>query len=765
MTSAFDKPALCQYLTRLDPAYGDPERVTVQPFEGGASNLTALVQCPGARDLVVRRAPPGRKAATAHDMVREARILTRIRPHFPLAPEVYAVCEEPDVLGTPFFVMERLVGAVPGRKLPGRVDPAQARALCDALVGLHVKLHAIDLDATDLRSLGNPDGYVARQVKGWTERYRAARTDDVPDCAAITAWLDDNRPEESGASLIHNDFKFDNLVLCPDDLTRIIGVLDWEMATIGDPLMDLGASLAYWVDRDDPPELHAVRTLPTTVPGMMTRQEIIDRYLELSGRRGGDFTFYYVYGLFRLAVIAQQIYLRYTLGQSKNPIHGQFGLAVNVLARHAERVIEQAAAGPRAAPPEPATAEARSGICFDPGTRVLEMRELARRFLDKEVIPLELPLLQRGLEPILPTLAQLRARARETGLFAPHMPAELGGAGLTLLEQAQLSEILGRSLLGHYVFNFNAPDVGNMELLSAYGTPAQKQRWLVPLVRGDIRSTFLMTEPEHAGSNPVWMSTTARRDGDQWVLRGHKWFATAADGAEIAIVMAISDPDAPSPYQRATMFLVPTDSEGFALVRNIPVMGHAGGGAFSHGECMLHGVRVPADAVLGPVGGGFLLAQTRLGPGRIHHATRWVGVCERALDLMCRRAAERELSPGHPLAGEQTVQTWIADSRAEIEAARLMVLHAAWKIEKHGEYREDVSLIKYFVAGVLQRVLDRAIQVHGALGMTDDTPLAFWYRHERAARIYDGPDEVHRRVVARSILKGYGVTLGRAGKK
>jgi len=211
------------------------------------------------------------------------------------------------------------------------------------------------------------------------------------------------------------------------------------------------------------------------------------------------------------------------------------------------------------------------------------------------------------------------------------------------------------------------------------------------------------------------------------------------------------------------MFLVPTDSEGFDLIRNIPVMGHAGGGWMSHGEVMLHGVRVPADALLGPVGGGFLLAQSRLGPGRIHHASRWVGVCQRALDMMCQYATERELAPGRPLGTRQTVQEWIAESRAEIEAARLLVLQTAWRIEQHGEVREDVSLIKFFVAGILQRVLDRAIQVHGGLGMTDDTPLAFWYAHERAARIYDGPDEVHKRVVARSLLAKHGLKLRGSG--
>jgi acyl-CoA dehydrogenase len=397
---------------------------------------------------------------------------------------------------------------------------------------------------------------------------------------------------------------------------------------------------------------------------------------------------------------------------------------------------------------------------FSPTKRAAEFCQQAQSFVTGELVNLEKDLLRDGFEAIQSELKRVREKAKKTELFTPHLPVDEGGSGLTLLEQAQVSEVLGQNLLGHLAFNFAAPDVGNMELLHAFGTDGQKEKYLAPLARGAIRSTFLMTEPEHAGSNPVWMSTTAKLDGNHWILNGHKWFATAADGADFVVVMAVTDPEADR-YSRASMFVFPTETVGLELVRNISVMGHAGSGWLSHGELRLIDVRVPSEALLGPRQGGFKLAQTRLGPGRIHHATRWVGVCKRALNMMCQHAAQRELAPGKPLAQQQTVQEWIAESRAEIEAARLMVLQAAWKIEQHGEYREDVSLIKFFVAGMLQRVLDRAIQVHGALGMTDDTPLAFWYSHERAARIYDGPDEVHKYVVARGLLAEHGVEIKR----
>jgi alkylation response protein AidB-like acyl-CoA dehydrogenase len=272
-----------------------------------------------------------------------------------------------------------------------------------------------------------------------------------------------------------------------------------------------------------------------------------------------------------------------------------------------------------------------------------------------------------------------------------------------------------------------------------------------------------MTEPERAGSNPVWMETTARRDGDTLVLDGHKWFASSADGAAFAVVMAVTEPEAP-PHERASMILVPTDTPGYRLVRNLPVMGEQGQGWASHGEVRLEECRVPAENVLGGWGKGFRMAQARLGPGRIHHTMRWLGICERAFDLLCRRAVEREIEPGVPLGTRQTVQTWVAESRAGIDAARLLVLDTAAKIDREGARaaRVEISLIKFFVAGVLQDVLDRAIQAHGGLGMTDLTPLAWFFRHERAARIYDGPDEVHKAVVARRILQRYGLESRRS---
>ncbi len=380
-----------------------------------------------------------------------------------------------------------------------------------------------------------------------------------------------------------------------------------------------------------------------------------------------------------------------------------------------------------------------------------------RTFVNDEVIPLEPAYLGKSFRALLPRLGELRARVKALGLWAPHLAKEHGGLGLPLGQFARVSEELGRSPLGHYLFNCQAPDVGNMEILAQHGTAEQKERFLAPLARGDVRSCFSMTEPDYPGSNPTWMATRAVKDGNDWVITGRKWFTSSADGAAFAIVMAVTSPDADSPHMRASQVIVPLDTKGVRLVRNISVMGDPGEDYASHAEMAYEGVRVPLTNLLGAEGAGFAIAQERLGPGRIHHTMRWIGICERALDLMCRRAASRELSPGKPLGAKQTVQEWIADSRAEIHASRLMVLDAARIIDAEGAYaaREAISIIKFFVAGVLQRVLDRAIQVHGALGVSDDTPLARMWRDLRMLRLADGPDEVHKSVIARRELQRF----------
>jgi acyl-CoA dehydrogenase len=383
-----------------------------------------------------------------------------------------------------------------------------------------------------------------------------------------------------------------------------------------------------------------------------------------------------------------------------------------------------------------------------PTAEIQELRERYRAFMEEHVYPNE-----RALHGNDELVRSLQEQAKARGLWAPHVPPEAGGSGQGFLAYAHLNEEIGRSTYAQLVFGCQAPDAGNAEILHLFGTEEQKERWLRPLVAGEIRSFFSMTEPEVPGSDPTTLRTTARREGDEWVIDGHKWFSSGADGATFGIVMAVSDSDA-EPHRRASQIVVPVDTPGVEVVRPIPVMGHAGSGWSTHCEVWYRGARVPVDNTLGAPGDGFRIAQKRLGPGRIHHVMRWLGQMQRAFELLCSYSLEREAF-GSRLADKQTVQNWIADSAAEIHACRLMTLDAARKIDEGSEARVEVSLIKFYAARVLHDVIDRAIQVHGARGLTDETPLAEMYANARAARIYDGPDEVHRMVVSRRILREF----------
>ena len=388
--------------------------------------------------------------------------------------------------------------------------------------------------------------------------------------------------------------------------------------------------------------------------------------------------------------------------------------------------------------------------------RVKKYYKQFEQFVKEELIPIELEAVSGHWSAVQPMLEEKRKKAREMGLWAPHLPESKEGMGMSMMEFAQVSEILAMTPFGHYCVNAQAPDIGNMELLEKYGSDQLIEKYLHPLENGEIRSCFSMTEPHFAGSNPVNMGTTAVLKNHDYVINGHKWFTTAADGASFAIVMAITNPGA-SPYSRASMILVPTDTKGFELVRNIPIMGDEGSGYHSHAEIKYHDCTVPKSNLIGEEGQGFALAQERLGPGRIHHCMRWIGICERAFDLMCKRAVSRELSAGKTLSDQQSIQHWIAETRVNIDSARYMVLHTAKKMDELGTkaVRSEISGIKFYVANILMQTLDRAIQVHGALGITDETMLSYWYRHERGARIYDGPDEVHKSSMAKNILKKY----------
>jgi acyl-CoA dehydrogenase len=394
---------------------------------------------------------------------------------------------------------------------------------------------------------------------------------------------------------------------------------------------------------------------------------------------------------------------------------------------------------------------------FTPSPQVATLRERVLDFMDAEIYPVEREIMEALDEEVGPgvpypkILVEIREKAKGEGLWNLFMPDERFGPGLANWEYGLLCEEMGRSpMAAAMAFNCSAPDTGNMEILAEHGTPQQREDWLEPLLEGRIRSCFSMTEPEVSGSDPTLLQAKAVLDGEEWVVDGHKWFTSGAVGADLAIAMVVTDPDAPL-YARASMICVPTDTAGFNLVRPISVMGHDRGPG--HCEIRYEGCRVPAGSLLGERGAGFAIAQDRLGPGRIHHCMRAIGTAERAHEMMCRRANTR-VAFGGPLADKQFVQEAIASSRMEIDQARLLTLYAAWKMDTEGKRaaRQSISAIKIVAANMVMDVLDRAIQIHGSLGMTDDTPLAALWRFSRMLRLADGPDEVHKMVLARREL-------------
>jgi len=377
---------------------------------------------------------------------------------------------------------------------------------------------------------------------------------------------------------------------------------------------------------------------------------------------------------------------------------------------------------------------------------LLALRMRMKAFIDGDVIPAE-PVLGEGTEQSAARITELKAEAKRRGLWALGHPAAIGGGDLPFMDFVYLNEIIGRSEYGQLAVG--SATMQDSIMLHLYGTDEQKRRWLAPMVAGEIFPSVGLTEPEVAGSDPTLMQTSAVLDGDEWVINGHKWFTSGASKAAYTTVFAKTDPGEDNRYNQFSAIIVPTDTPGYEIVRVVPTMGHTGG---LHCEVRYNEVRVPSENLLGDRGQGFVIAQRRLGPGRIFHCMRWLGQAERAFELMCERANSR-WAHGSLLSQKGEIQRYVAESAAEIQAARLMTLDAARAMDEGAQARVEISLIKFWGARMLHNVIDRAIQGNGALGVTADTPLEKMYRDARYARIYDGPDEVHRMVVARSLLK------------
>ena len=407
-----------------------------------------------------------------------------------------------------------------------------------------------------------------------------------------------------------------------------------------------------------------------------------------------------------------------------------------------------------------ATSAGTGTIDFTIPADLADLLRRIREYIEEEVFPAELEIVDR--EDVLSSwdvVERLRDKARERGIYTPHLPEEYGGLGIGVLGMSLISQECGVSGLASLGLNAMAPDEGNMHTLLIAGTEEQKERFLRPLAEGATRSCFAMTEPDVASSDPTNLETTAVRDGDEWVLNGKKWCITGAIGAAFSIVVAKTGTDEAAGHRNYSLILVPTDTPGWEISRHVEWMGsHSPGG---HPEITLTDVRVPAENLLGGEGEGFVIAQKRLAGGRLAHAMRWIGVSQRALDLTSQRLLQRKAF-GKELARHQGLQVMIADSAIDLYASKLMVLHAAWKVEQGLPHRQEIAMVKTFVSEAFGRIVDRAVQIHGAAGIAMDLPISTWYQDARAARIYDGASEVHRMTIARELLKA---TMGGGSTK
>ncbi|XP_061877655.1 nephrocystin-3 isoform X1 [Entelurus aequoreus] len=721
------------------------DTLSVRQFVAGQSNPTFLIQTP-SRSYVLRKKPPGALLPGAHKVDREYQVQKALySAGFPV-PKPLLHCTDDDVIGTEFYLMEHVAGRIfRDLRLPG-VSPAERAALYVAAVETLAKLHSLDLGALKLDAYGKGAGYCRRQVSTWTKQYTASAHRDIPAMNELSNWLVSNLPaNDEEVTLVHGDFRVDNLIFHPTE-ARVLAVLDWELSTTGQPLADLAYFLMphYWS-----PGLTKLSTMGSLngIQGIPTVDNLISVYRRCRGIPSAlpPLNFYLGLSFFKMAGIAQGVYARHLLGNASAANAAEFGHCVEPLAASALQLIQRPLAAPQ---------EARLFLQTTKGQAVLQQ---VKGFMKQFVLPAQKEVadyyIQHAHSPLrwnTPQIIEdLKVKARKMGLWNLFLPA---ASGLTQLDYAFIAEETGRCLFAPEVFNCQAPDTGNMEVLHMFGTDEQKKKWLEPLMRGEMRSCFCMTEPDVASSDATNMECSLYKEKDSFVINGKKWWSSGAGHArcKVAIVMCTTTTTSTATrHGQHSMILVPLDTAGVKLVRPLTVFGQDDAIHGGHFEVHFENVRVPASNIILGEGRGFEIAQARLGAGRLHHCMRAVGMAELALELLCQRAASRRTF-GKKLYQHEVVAHWIAECRLMIEQSRLLTLSAAHALDTLGgrAARKQIAMVKVAAARMACKVLDCAIQVHGGAGVSGDFPLAHLYAYARTLRIADGPDEVHLSTIA-----------------
>uniref|UniRef100_UPI0037E8B299 acyl-CoA dehydrogenase family member 11-like isoform X2 n=1 Tax=Semicossyphus pulcher TaxID=241346 RepID=UPI0037E8B299 len=746
----FSVDRLQRYLS-VKSRVSNNDALTVRQYSAGQSNPTFLIQTP-SNSYVLRKKPPGELLPGAHKVDREYRVQKALfSAGFPV-PQPLLHCTDAEVIGTDFYLMQHMKGRIfRDMRLPG-VRAAERTALYVAAVEVLAKLHSLDLASLNLDGYGKGPGYCKRQVSTWTKQYTAAAHRDIPAMNELSDWLRKNLPaSDNEVTLVHGDFRLDNLVFHPTE-ARVIAVLDWELSTTGQPLADLAYFLMpkYW-----PKSLNMLSTMGSLkgIEGIPSVNDLISIYCRCRGIPTAlpELNFYLALSVFKMAGIAQGIYARHLLGNASAPNAAQFAHCVEPLAKFALQLAQRCVFLARSI-----TGPTEEALFLQTAKGQAVLHQV-KDFMRQYVLPAQQQVaeyyskhaqsLQRWHTPQV--IEDLKVKAREAGLWNLFLPAV---SGLSQLDYAYIAEETGRCLFAPEVFNCQAPDTGNMEVLHMFGSEEQKKTWLEPLLRGESRSCFCMTEPDVASSDATNMECTLHRDGDHYVINGKKWWSSGAGNPQckVAIVMCRSgSQDVGSRHGQHSMILVPVHTPGVKLVRPLTVFGQDDAIHGGHFEVHFENVRVPlANIILGE-GRGFEIAQGRLGPGRLHHCMRAVGAAELALELLCQRAASRSTF-GKKLYQHEVVAHWIAECRLMIEQTRLLTLQAAHALDTVGSRaaRKQIAMIKVAAARMACKVVDIAIQVYGGAGVSGDVPLAQLYSYVRTLRIADGPDEVHLSSIA-----------------
>ncbi|XP_017222928.1 probable acyl-CoA dehydrogenase IBR3 isoform X1 [Daucus carota subsp. sativus] len=783
-----------------------PTHVKVSQFGHGQSNPTYLLEVSlggsSVKQYVLRKKPAGKLLQSAHAVEREFQVLNALGAHTLVpVPKVFCLCTDSAVIGTPFYIMEYLEGRIfLDPKLPG-LAPNRRRQIYSATAKALASLHSADVDAIGLGKYGRRDNYCKRQVDRWAKQYLAStgegKSPRNPKMLELVDWLQQHIPSEDSSSakagLVHGDFRIDNLVFHPIE-DKVIGILDWELSTLGNQMCDVAYSTLHYLVDVDVDKLQNEGIEATGIPeGIPSLPEYLADYCSASGKPWpvDEWKFYVAFSLFRGASICAGVHCRWIMGNASGGKRAQnSGLKGDALIGAAWSFIEQKSVLPQH-PPSDRFARGHRGQFnnsedqnalsggFVPTKKVVELRDRLMKFMEDHIYPMESEFNKLANSSmrwtVHPDEEKLKEMAKKQGLWNLWLPLDsaararkllfdgkndnkafdqLLGAGLSNLEYGYLCEVMGRSVWAPQVFNCGAPDTGNMEVLLRYGNKEQMQEWLVPLLEGKIRSAFAMTEPQVASSDATNIECSIKRQGDSYIINGKKWWTSGAmdPRCKILIVMGKTDLSAPK-HKQQSMVLVDIQSPGVQVIRPLTVFGFDEA-PHGHAEVHFENVCVPAKNVLLAEGGGFEIAQGRLGPGRLHHCMRLIGAAERGMELMVQRALQRKTF-GKFIAQHGSFQADLAKCRVELEKTRLLVLEAADQLDRVGnkKARGILAMAKVAAPNMALKVIDMAMQVHGGAGLSGDTVLSHLYATARTLRIADGPDEVHLGTIAKLELQ------------